>query len=53
MEFKALPRLKNSASAEVFVSHVNFEAIAAFTPVFIKVYIRNTGSALPNVCPAK
>lgn len=35
------------------MSHVNFEAIMAFIPVLIKVYIRNIGSALPNVCPAK
>jgi len=32
------------------VSHVNFEAITAFTPVFVKVYMRNIGLALPNVC---
>lgn len=36
-----------------FFSHVNFKTITAFTPVFIKIYIRNIGSALPNVCPAE
>lgn len=35
------------------MSRVNFEAITAFFPVFLQVYIRNIRSALPNVCPAK